>query len=103
MTSRSIQTVIAQAVTSRPTSINPTAESSPEADPEPEVNSGLRSPLYDVRISASIREPEEFDPYALRQRVTTLLVKRFGLEIHVNGKCQPPCGRWDTQRDDRPL
>jgi len=73
------------------------------ADTEPQVNSWLRTPLYDVRISASIREPEEFDPYALRQRVTTLLVKRFGLEIHVNGKCQPPCGRWDTQRDERPL
>ncbi|HEY5809066.1 MAG TPA: hypothetical protein VIT67_13920 [Povalibacter sp.] len=73
------------------------------ADAKPEFNSWLRTPSYDVHISASIREPEEFDPYALRQRMTTLLVKRFGLEIHVNGKCQPPCGRWDTRRDDRPL
>ena len=70
---------------------------------EPELNSWLLTPYYDVRISASIREPDEFDPYALRQRVTKLLVERFGLEIHVNGKCQPPCGRWDKRRDDRPL
>ena len=61
------------------------------------------TPYYDVRISASIREPDQFDPYALRQRVTRLLVERFGLEIHVNGHCQPPCGRWDKRRDDRPL
>ena len=73
------------------------------SDSEPELNSWLRTPSYDVRISASIREPDEFDPYALRQRVTKLLVERFGLEIHVNGQCQPPCGRWDKRRDDRPL
>ncbi len=72
-------------------------------DTDPELNSWLLTPNYDVRISASIREPGEFDPYALRQRVTELLVERFGLEIHVNGKCQPPCGRWDKRRDDRPL
>ena len=74
-----------------------------DANSDPQANAWLRNPSYDVRIRASIREPKEFDPYALRQRVTTLLVKRFGLEIHVNGKCQPPCGRWDTRRDDRPL
>ena len=73
------------------------------ADADPQLNSWMLTPNYDVRISASIREPNEFDPYALRQRVTKLLVERFGLEIHVNGQCQPPCGRWDTRRDDRPL
>ena len=73
------------------------------ADAEPELNSWMLAPYYDVRINASIREPDEFDPYALRQRVTKLLVERFGLEIHVNGRCQLPCGRWDTRRDDRPL
>jgi hypothetical protein len=59
--------------------------------------------LYDVHISASIREPEEFDPYALRQRVTTLLVKRFRPRDTRQWKMPAPCGRWDTQRDDRPL
>lgn len=73
------------------------------ADAEPALNAWMLTPYYDVRISASIREPEQFDPYALRQRVTKLLVERFGLEIHVNGHCQPPCGRWDQRRDNRPL
>jgi hypothetical protein len=73
------------------------------ADEKPELTSWFITPHYDVRIAASIREPDEFDPYALRQRVTELLVARFGLEIHVNGECQPPCGRFDTRRDDRPL
>ena len=73
------------------------------ADAKPELNAWLLTPSYDVRLSASIREPDEFDPYALRQRVTPLLVERFGLEIHVNGQCQPPCGRWDKRRDERPL
>ena len=73
------------------------------ADAKPELNAWLLTPYYDVRFSASIREPDEFDPYALRQRVTQLLVERFGLEIHVNGQCQPPCGRWDKRRDERPL
>jgi hypothetical protein len=68
---------------------------------DPEQHSWLRRPYYDVRIRAPIREPEEFDPYALRQRITRLLVERFGLEIHVNGKCQRPCGRWDTRRDSQ--
>jgi len=72
-------------------------------DSDPKLNAWLLTPNYDVRISATIREPGEFDPYALRQRVTELLVKRFGLEILVNGQCQPPCGRWDPRRDDRPL
>ena len=44
-------------------------------DSDPELNSWLLTPNYDVRISASIREPGEFDPYALRQRVTELLVR----------------------------
>lgn len=72
-------------------------------DSEPERTSWLLTPSYDVQIRAVIREPGEFDPYALRQRVTVLLVERFGMEINVNGQCQPPCGRWDRRRDDRPL
>jgi len=70
---------------------------------DPERNSWMLAPYYDVRIAAPIREPGEFDPYALRQRVTRLLVERFGLEIHVNGTCQRPCGRWDVAPDEPPL
>jgi hypothetical protein len=72
-------------------------------DSAPESNSFLLAPCFDVRIQAQIREPDEFDPYALRQRITRLLVDRFGIEINVNGQCQPPCGRWDKRRDERPL
>ena len=73
------------------------------AGEQPQLHSWFVTPHYDLQLQASIREPDEFDPYALRQRVTELLVERFGLEIHVNGDCQPPCGRWDKRRDDRPL
>jgi hypothetical protein len=66
-------------------------------------HSWFLTPRYDVRVYARIREPDEFDAFALRQRITRLLVERFGLEINVNGECQPPCGRWDPRRDDRPL
>jgi hypothetical protein len=72
-------------------------------DSAPELSSFLLAPCFDVHIQARIREPGEFDPYALRQRITRLLVDRFGIEINVNGQCQPPCGRWDKRRDDRPL
>ena len=72
-------------------------------DTDPELNSFLLAPYFDVQIRAPIREPGEFDPYALRQRVTRLLVDRFGIEINVNGQCQAPCGRWDKRRDERPL
>ena len=72
-------------------------------DSEPGLSSFLLAPYFDLQIQAQIREPGEFDPYALRQRVTRLLVDRFGIEINVNGQCQPPCGRWDKRRDDRPL
>jgi len=54
----------------------------------------LSTPRYDARVSAPIREPEEFDPYALRRPITHLLAERFGLEIYVNDRCQPPCGRY---------
>ena len=73
------------------------------ADANPSQGSWLLTPRYDLQLRAAIREPREFDPYALRQRITRLLAERFGLEIEVNGKCQPPCGRWDHSRDDRPL
>ena len=63
----------------------------------------LLTPRYDVRVTAPVREPEDFDPYALRQSVTRLIADRFGSEIHMNGKCQPPCGRYGVPLADDPL
>jgi hypothetical protein len=62
------------------------------SDPDPK--SWLTSPRYDVRAEAPVPAPERFDPYALRQNLTKLLAERFGLEIYLNGDCQPPCGRY---------
>ena len=42
-------------------------------------------------------EPEDFDPYALRQRMTKMLAERFGFELYLNGKCQPPCGKYGVE------
>lgn len=61
----------------------------------------LISPRYDVRIEGKVHEPARFEPYALHPLVTRMLADRFGLEIHVNGECQSPCGRWDTSRRNR--
>ena len=51
---------------------------------------------YDIRAFATnaISEPEDLDPYALRGVVNRLLASRFDLEIHVNARCQAPCGRY---------
>ena len=38
-------------------------------------------------------DPETLDPLALQAAVTQLLASRFGLEIHVNSRCQSPCGK----------
>jgi hypothetical protein len=54
----------------------------------------LISPRYDVRVTAAVAEPERFDAYALHLAITRLLSEKHGIEIHVNGKCQAPCGRW---------
>lgn len=50
---------------------------------------------YDVlaRLPRPVDEPEHFDPHALQGVVTKLLAYRFGMEIHVNRRCQDPCGR----------
>jgi D-alanyl-D-alanine carboxypeptidase len=69
--------------------INPQMISSD--DPAPQ--SWIASPRYDVRVSAAVPEPEDFDAHALRRSVTRYLAERFGLELYLNGKCQPPCGR----------
>lgn len=63
----------------------------------------LLSPRYDVRVTAPVREPESFEPYALRQVVTSMVAQRFGSEIHMNGQCQPPCGRYGVPLADDPL
>jgi hypothetical protein len=40
-----------------------------------------------------VRNPDELEPYALRGLVAKLLASRFELEIHVNQRCQSPCGK----------
>jgi hypothetical protein len=60
-------------------------------------------PRYDVHIEAAVPEPRDFEPYALRQGLTRLLSERFGLEIYVNGDCQPPCGNYHLALADDPL
>jgi hypothetical protein len=51
-------------------------------------------PRYDVRVTGRVIEPERFDPLALRARITRMLAERHGLEIYVDSKCQPPCGKY---------
>jgi hypothetical protein len=67
------------------------------------VDSWMLSPRYDLRADAPIHEPGKFDAYALRRPVSKLLADRFGLEIYVNGDCQPPCGVYHLQISDEPL
>jgi beta-lactamase regulating signal transducer with metallopeptidase domain len=51
-------------------------------------------PRYDLRASvpSGVREPEDFDPSALRPMVNKLLAAHFDLEVHVDQQCQDPCG-----------
>lgn len=58
---------------------------------------------YDIAIAGEIRDPGDFDTYALRRPVTRMLAKRHGLEIYVNSECQPPCGRYDMAMPDETL
>ena len=58
----------------------------------------LISPRYDVQVTGPVIEPEDFAPYALHLVITRLLSEKHGIEIHVNGRCQPPCGRWATRK-----
>ncbi|MEO8063466.1 MAG: hypothetical protein ABI821_12045 [Pseudomonadota bacterium] len=60
-------------------------------------------PRYDVRVTAPVREPEDFDAYALRQPVTKLLAERFGLEVNLDNQCQPPCGNYGVAMPEAPL
>jgi D-alanyl-D-alanine carboxypeptidase len=61
---------------------------------EPDPRSWIDWPRYDVQVSAAVPAPDEFDPHALRQSVTRYLGEKFGLEIYLDSKCQPPCGRY---------
>jgi hypothetical protein len=51
-------------------------------------------PRYDVRVSGRVLDPDKFDPFALRASITRMLAERHGIEIYVNSKCQPPCGKY---------
>jgi beta-lactamase regulating signal transducer with metallopeptidase domain len=55
----------------------------------------LDTPRYDVRaeVRDAIIRPEQFEPAALRGAVNELLASRFDLQVHVNQRCQAPCGR----------
>jgi hypothetical protein len=60
-------------------------------------------PRYDVRVTGRVLEPDKFDPFALRARITRMLAERHGLEIYVNSKCQPPCGKYGVPMPPDPL
>ena len=55
----------------------------------------LDSPRYDLRAvpQVPVSDPDHLDPKALQVPVTKLLASRFGLAIHVNRRCQAPCGK----------
>jgi hypothetical protein len=63
----------------------------------------LTVPRYDVRVAGRVFEPDKFDPFSLRNRITRLLAERHGLEIYVNSKCQPPCGNYGVPMPADPL
>lgn len=65
--------------------------------------SWMHWPRYDIRIQAPVPQPRDFDPYALRQNLTKALSEQFGLEIYLNGDCQPPCGNYHLALADDPL
>lgn len=60
-------------------------------------------PRYDVRVTGRVFEPGKFDPFALRARITRMLAERHGLEIYVDSKCQPPCGKYGVPMPKDPL
>jgi len=60
-------------------------------------------PRYDVHVSGRVIEPGRFDPFALRARITRLLAEKHSLEIYVDSKCQPPCGKYGVAMPADPL
>ncbi|HEU4779888.1 MAG TPA: hypothetical protein VFS58_08410 [Steroidobacteraceae bacterium] len=73
------------------------------SEAEPASRSWLHWPRYDVSVQAPVPDSRDFEPYALRQGLTRLLSERFGLEIYVNGDCQPPCGNYHLALAENPL
>ena len=71
--------------------------------PKANVTGGhwLDNSRYDIRIQLHdpVADPDHFDPVALRGVVNKLLASRFDLQIHVNQRCQEPCGRRDAGAD----
>jgi hypothetical protein len=63
-------------------------------DDDPDARPWLINPRYDLRIRAHIVQPQDFDAYALRPLLTKYLADRFGYEIYINNRCQPPCGTY---------
>jgi bla regulator protein BlaR1 len=65
--------------------------------PKANVTGGhwLDNSRYDIRIHLRdpVADPDNFDPAAMRGVVNKLLASRFDLQIHVNQRCQEPCGR----------
>ncbi len=55
----------------------------------------LDTPRYDIRaeLRDPLGSPEKFEPAALRGAVIELLASRFDLRVHVNQRCEAPCGR----------
>jgi hypothetical protein len=70
------------------------------SEDDPDSKPWLIDPRYDLRITARIVAPGDFDAYALRPRLTKYLAERFGYEIYVNGRCQPPCGSYGVAMPD---
>jgi beta-lactamase regulating signal transducer with metallopeptidase domain len=64
----------------------------------------MDSPRYVVRAVAQtpVSEPQELDPHALRGTITKLLASRFDLQVHVNNRCQSPCGRFALTASNPP-
>jgi hypothetical protein len=62
------------------------------ADPDDVANDWFMGTRYDIDIAGRIREPAEFDGYALRVPITRALGEKYGLQIFQNSACQPPCG-----------
>lgn len=63
------------------------------------INGGpwLDTTRYDFRaeLRDPVIDPDHFDPSALRGVVNKLLASRFDLQVHVNQRCQDPCGKYE--------
>jgi bla regulator protein blaR1 len=55
----------------------------------------LDTPRYDIRaeLGDALSSPADFEPIALRGAVIELLASRFDLQVHINQRCESPCGR----------